>query len=173
VPPTDDLVRPVLKLLHEHAVEAVVIGGIAAVALGVPLTTFDVDVCYDPDPANIERLISALRAVSARLPVARMSDEEARALPFQIETRTFRDNEMLTLRTDVGTLDLLKIVPGVGDYSAVGAASVEAAVFGIRFLALDLPALVANKRAAARARDIAALPLIEATLRARELEEKR
>jgi len=170
VEPSEQGVKPILEMLRENGVASVVIGGVAAIALGVPYTTFDVDIVYDPDPANIERLIGALTTVSARLSVARMGDEEARALPFALDARTFRDNDMLTLQTDLGRLDLLKSIPGVGDYAAVRDASVEAEVAGVTFLVLDLPALIANKRATARPKDIAILPLIEATLRSRTQE---
>ncbi|HEY8691168.1 MAG TPA: hypothetical protein VIR57_00355 [Chloroflexota bacterium] len=152
--------------------EMVVIGGVAAVALGVPYVTQDLDICYSPEPANVRRLIVALKAVGAHLRVARMGDHEARALPFQWDERTFRDNEMLTLQTDLGPIDLLKDIPGVGDYAAIKACSMQVNAFGLTFFALDLPGLVTNKKASGRRKDLLALPLLEATLRARELDEQ-
>jgi len=169
VEPSALRIQEVLQKLQSHAVDAVVVGGIAAVASGVPYVTHDIDICYDPAPENIQRLIDALKEINARLRVARMSDDEARQLPFMLDLRTFRDNEMLTLETDLGSLDLLRFIPGIGDFPAVKAAAIEAEIFGARFLALDLPALVTNKRATARSKDLLALPLIEATLRARQL----
>ena len=169
--PSTELFGPIIALLAEKRVNAVVIGGAAAIALGVAYTTRDVDICYDVGRENIERLIEALHAVNARLRVARMSDDEARKLPLLLDVQLFRNNQMLTLQTDLGPLDLLRDVPGIGGYEAVMAASAEVEAFGMRFWALDLPGLIVNKTATARAKDIAALPLIEAALRERELQQ--
>ena len=164
-------VGPLLKVLRDHRVDAVVIGGIAAVALGVPCVTKDVDICYDPQPENTARLVTALRAVNARLRVARMSDEEAQALPFSLDERSLKDAEMLTLQTDVGALDLVQVLPGIGGYQEVRAAAVEVEAFGVSVPVLDLPGLIANKTATARPKDLVTLPLLEATLRERQLRE--
>ena len=169
--PSGNSVAAILRVFQEHGVNAVVIGGVAAIAMGVPYTTLDVDLCYDTGADNVPRLLDTLRAMNARLRVARMTDDEARALPFTLDAKTLSDNDVLTLRTDLGDLDLLRSIPGVGGYLAVQQASVEADIFGVRFLVLDLPALIINKRATATPKDIATLPLIEATLRSRELEE--
>ncbi len=75
---------------------------------------------------------------------------------------------MLTLVTDAGAIDLIRIIPGVGDYTAVRAAAIPVEVSGRTVPTLDLPALIDSKRAVRRPKDLAALPQIEATLRLRE-----
>ena len=163
---------PLLKALGDHGVEMVVIGGVAAVAQGVPYVTQDLDICFNPEADNIRKLIRVLVTLDARLRVARMEDDEARSLPFALDEHTFRENEMLTLQTDLGPIDLLRSIPGIGDFRAIKAASKEVNAFGATFFALDLPGLVANKKATARRKDLLALPLLEATLRARELDQQ-
>lgn len=161
-------VPPLFQRLQDEQVEVVLVGGLAAVALGVPYVTQDIDLCYDPDPANIARLARALAPLHPRLRVAGLTDEEARALPFQLDEHTLQQSAMLTLQTDVAELDLMSIVPGVGTFAQVSSAAVEINVLGFRVSVLDLPALIASKRAAGRPKDLLALPQIEATLRLRQ-----
>ena len=56
----------VLRALDRHGVEYVVIGGVAAAALGSPSHSDDLDICHDPDPDNVARLETALAEVGAR-----------------------------------------------------------------------------------------------------------
>jgi hypothetical protein len=164
----------VVRLLGQEGVDAVLIGGLAAVAQGVSnVITNDMDFCYDPTPTNLSRLVRALAPLHPRLRVARLTDEEARMLPFCWDERTLRASPILTLQTDAGPLDLMNAVPGVGSYAEVRAASVALDLYGVRVLILDLPALIASKRAAGRAKDLLALPQIEAALRLRDAEQER
>ena len=56
----------ILELLDRHAVEFVVVGGVAAVLQGAPITTFDIDVLVKVDDLNSERLMAALVELEAR-----------------------------------------------------------------------------------------------------------
>ena len=135
------LPQHVFHLFAREEVEAVLIGGLAAVLLGVPIVTGDMDFCYDPAPPNLSRLVRALAPLHpwlrvARLAdrVARLADEEARALPFHWDERTLRDSPILTLQTDAGPLDLMDAVPGVGTYEEVRAMAVGVDVSGVRVM---------------------------------------
>ena len=167
------LPQHVFHLFAREEVEAVLIGGLAAVLLGVPIVTGDMDFCYDPAPPNLSRLVRALAPLHPWLRVARLTDEEARMLPFCWDERTLQESPILTLQTDAGPLDLMNAVPGVGSYAEVRAACVALDLYGVRVLILDLPALIASKRAAGRAKDLLALPQIEAALRLRDAEQER
>jgi hypothetical protein len=133
--------------------------------------TNDVDVCYAPDPANLTRLTQALAPLHPRLRVEGLTDEQPRALPFQWDARTILAAELLTLRTDAGSLDLIRVIPGVGGYADARGASVPVPFFDMQVVTLDLPALIESKRATHRPKDLAALPHIEAVLRTREAAE--
>lgn len=45
--------------LAKHEVEFIIVGGMAAILRGTPVSTFDLDVVYERSAANIERLLSA------------------------------------------------------------------------------------------------------------------
>ena len=49
-----------IRLLNEHDVRYVIIGGIAAVLHGVPRATFDLDILIEATPDNAQRLLDAL-----------------------------------------------------------------------------------------------------------------
>ena len=63
-----------LRLLHAHRVQFLVVGGIAARLRGAPLLTQDVDITPAPDRANLERLAGALKDLDARLRTATEPD---------------------------------------------------------------------------------------------------
>lgn len=53
----------VLKALHEHEVEYILIGGVAVILHGVPRLTEDLDIFVAKDSTNLEKLKKALRSV--------------------------------------------------------------------------------------------------------------
>ena len=99
-----------LRLLGEHKVDCVIVGGIAALIHGSLLLTNDVDVCYARDPENLRRLVGALQSVHARL---RNAPE---GLPFILDAETLKRGLNFTFTTNIGDLDLLGEVRGVGHY---------------------------------------------------------
>jgi predicted nucleotidyltransferase len=70
----------------------------------------------------------------------------------------------MTLTTDVGDIDVLDLVPGVGDYRAVVAASERVTIGDVEFQSLGLEALIASKRAVRRPKDLEQLIELEALL---------
>lgn len=58
--------RELLKRLKDHNVEFIVIGGLAAILQGLPVATYDVDVCAPMSDENIARIHAALRDVRPR-----------------------------------------------------------------------------------------------------------
>jgi hypothetical protein len=44
-----------------------VIGGAAAVLLGAPVTTLDLDIVPEQSPANVSRLLEVLRSLDAQI----------------------------------------------------------------------------------------------------------
>ncbi|MBM3757010.1 MAG: hypothetical protein FJW38_23880 [Acidobacteria bacterium] len=89
-------------------------------------------------------------------------------LPFLWDSETLANGTMFTLTTDLGIIDLLAEVAGVGSYSEVRAISVEVDAFGRRLRALDLPSLIRAKKAAGRPKDLLILPELEGRLEASE-----
>ena len=59
--------EPILRALVQRGVDFVVIGGIAAVLHGSARLTYDLDLCFAPDAANLSALGDVLVALGARL----------------------------------------------------------------------------------------------------------
>ena len=104
-PPLD--LNRLLEVLVRHDVDFVVVGGSAAGFLGASRLTEDADCVVSRERANLERLASALRELHARLRVARMSDEEAKALPVKIDGVMLETTGNSTWTTDAGPFDVL------------------------------------------------------------------
>jgi hypothetical protein len=71
-----------------------------------------------------------------------------------------------TLDLEGEDLELLAEMSGIGGYDDVAPSVLELDVGGRRIRVLPLDRLIATKRAAGRAKDLAVLPLLEATLAA-------
>jgi hypothetical protein len=67
----DDIAKPrlvaIAEHLQRHGVEFMVIGGQAAVLLGSPLPTYEVDLCYRRSADNLTRLAEALKELHPTL----------------------------------------------------------------------------------------------------------
>jgi hypothetical protein len=134
----------------------VVIGGIAAVLWGSARMTFDLDICFATDNANLEALGKVLVDLGAQL---KGVEEE---LPFVPDVTTLRRVELLTLKTTAGELDLLARPTGAPGYDVLRkrAARVDLGDFNILISSLD--DLIAMKRAAGRTKDLADVEELEA-----------
>lgn len=150
------IIEAPLRLLGEYKVDCVIVGGVAAAIHGSSLLTTDLDVCYARNSANLGRLAEALHSVHARL---RNAPE---GLPFILDSETLKRGLNFTFTTDIGDLDLLGEVRGIGHYEAVVAGAVTVELFGYHFAVIDLSKLIMAKRAAGRPKDLVALPELEA-----------
>ncbi|MEX2154408.1 MAG: nucleotidyl transferase AbiEii/AbiGii toxin family protein [Gemmatimonadaceae bacterium] len=157
----------ILAALVAQGVRFVVIGGIAATIHGSARFTNDIDICYDTGPDNLERLVRLLAGWHAYLRGVEPG------LPFVLDVRALRTTPIMTLTTDVGAIDLLDRVPGVGDYTAAVAVSELVRIGRVEFRALRLESLIASKRAVRRPRDIEHLIELEALLALRKREKNR
>jgi predicted nucleotidyltransferase len=145
-----------LKILCDAGVRFVIIGGVAASAHGFAYLTYDLDLCYDRAPDNIERLAKALEPYHPRL---RGAPDD---LPFCFDTTTIGNGMNFTLTTDVGDIDLFGEVIGIGGYKDVKGLSITVVLSGFQCAVLSLEGLIQSKRAAARPKDLLTLPEIEA-----------
>lgn len=153
--PTKIIEEP-LRLLAKYRVDCVIVGGIAAAIHGSSLLTNDVDVCYARDSGNLKRLADALKSVNARL------RNVPAGLPFILDAETLNRSLNFTFTTDIGDLDLLGEIRGVGLYKDVLDGSVTVDLFGYYFSVIDIGKLIVAKRAAGRSKDLIALPELEA-----------
>ena len=82
-----------LRLLAEHDIAFIIIGGVAAVIHGSSRLTQDLDIVYQRSPQNLTRLVQALAEQSPYLRGA------PPGLPFQWSVATLRMGLHFTLET--------------------------------------------------------------------------
>jgi predicted nucleotidyltransferase len=150
--------EPVLRALTENNVEFVVIGGLAITAYGSAYVTNDLDFCYARNKTNYENIVAALSTFN---PGLRGAPE---GLPFFWDAETLKAGNNFTLKTDVGDVDMLGEVSGVGAYQQVSENCVEMELMGYKVKIISIEALIKAKRAAGRTKDLLVLPELEALL---------
>jgi predicted nucleotidyltransferase len=141
-----------IRILYDADVEFVVIGGAAMGLQGSAYLTKDIDFCYARTPANIERLANALQPFH---PVLRGAPAD---LPFRFDAKTIAQGLNFTLSTDLGDLDFLGDVSGLGSFQEVLAESDVRTVGVVDCRVLSLEGLIKSKIAAGRPRDLYVLP---------------
>jgi hypothetical protein len=152
----------ILTTLVDAGVDFILIGGTAGNVHGAARVTYDVDVVYARDVANLERLASALAPYS---PYPRGAPP---GLPFLWDAETLRRGLNFTLTTALGDLDLLGIVTGGGDYAALLPDTSSMHLFGRQVRVVGLQKLIELKRAAGRPKDFEAMAELDALLEERE-----
>jgi hypothetical protein len=130
-----------LRLLTAHNVDFIIIGGIAAVIHGSARATYDLDVVYSREAANVQRIVEALADVSPYLRGA------PSGLPFRLDARTIAAGLNFTLTTTAGDIDLLGEVAGAGSYIELLPSTSQ---------------LIVLKRAAGRPRDLEVIAELQA-----------
>lgn len=146
----------VLEVLAEHQVDYVLIGGLAALVLGSPVVTQDLDVCYARAAGNLDRLAAALQALHAHLRGAQPD------LPFQLDGRTLALGDSFTFETDFGPFDILATPSGTRGYEQLVANATTVDFDGLSVQVAHVDDLIRMKRAAGRPKDLAALPHLQA-----------
>ncbi len=144
-----------LRALFDANVEFVLIGGAAMQMQGSAHLTEDLDFCYARSSKNLERLALALAPHHPRL---RGAPEN---LPFRFDAATIKHGLNFT---DLGSLDFLGEVAGVGGYSEVRKNSDVMALFDMDCPVLSLEGLIRSKKAAGRDRDLEVVPELEGLL---------
>jgi len=158
--------QALLIRLKESGLDFAVIGGVCVVYHGAGLATFDLDICCRFNMDNVKRIDSAVQDLH---PVHRLT---ANKLPLEMTRSSFGDLKNLYLQTDLGKLDCLGEVAGIGGYDQVLARSVLAKFPHGDFHFLDLDALIASKEAAGRDKDLYALRLLHCIKERNEQQKK-
>lgn len=142
---TEDWFELLVALLDAEA-RFLVVGAHAVAAHGVPRGTQDLDVWVAPDPANAERVWRALAGFGA--PLANL----------QLTAADFtRPDVVVQLGLPPNRIDLLTTISGVSSFDAAWAGRLTVTAHGRALPFLGREALVANKRATGRLKDLADL----------------
>ena len=145
-----------LRVLDDHDVAYILVGGAAATVHGSAKLTLDVDVVYQRTPDNLARLVSALTPYAPSLRGAPVG------LPFQWDVETVNRGLNFTLTTTIGAIDLLGEIAGGGIYERLLPDTDEVTAFGATCRCVTLERLIHLKRAAGRVKDLEVIAELEA-----------
>lgn len=142
-----DLTDLIGRLQAAH-VDFVLVGGLAAVTHGSSMTTQDIDVCCEFSAENLLHIQSALADFH---PVHRMTPKR---IPLALTKENCRSLKNMYLDTDIGQLDCLGEILGLGSFEAVKALSEEIEFNQQPCRILSIEALITAKKAMGRPKDI-------------------
>lgn len=154
----------ILPVLAQEQVEFVVVGGVAAVIYGSSHLTSDLDICYARNKENLGKLVKAIGPHNPQLRLGEKQPEILGRLPFIWDLQTLRNGLNFTLRTDLGDLDLLGEITGIGNFEQVKQGSSSVSIYGIDCLVVSLEKLIKAKQAAGRPKDLLILPELKGLL---------
>jgi hypothetical protein len=140
--------RELLRVLAEHGVDYLVIGGVAAQVHGRRRTTRDLDVTPAPDTGNLARLAAALRALDAH-PAAL-----GKAAPPPTAEQLRIAPIVPPLSTRHGELHILNTVPGASPYAEMLARALTTDLDGIPVSIIGVDDLIRMKQKSGRPGDI-------------------
>src|SRR5258707_654772 len=110
--------KTLLGHLVKRDVDFVIIGAYASVVHGATLVTHDVDICCSFTSRNLLKLQKALADLH---PIHRLTPND---LPLKLAPAGCRGLKNLYLKTDLGVIDCLGEVSGVGSFATVKKQSV-------------------------------------------------
>ena len=147
----------VLRRLAANEVEFIVVGMLAGVLRGAPVLTVDLDLVHRRSAENVARLLRVLEGLDAT---------------YRHDTRRLRPraSHLMSpghqlLATTHGDLDCLGTVgEGQAYEDLLGRAPELSLGEGLSVHVIDLPTLIELKQKAGRPKDLAALPVLRATL---------
>lgn len=145
-----------LRALHRHGVDLIVVGMTAGVLQGAPVVTLDLDIVYSRAGENLERLIAALAELRA------VFRGDPRRIPPNVSHLESQGHKLL--ETALGDLDVLGTLDEGLDYEDLLPDAVTVEVDDMPLKVLSLRRLIEIKERAGRPKDLAALPVLRSTL---------
>jgi len=149
-------IRSIFETLLRHQVRFLVVGGVAAVLRGAPVSTFDVDIVHSTEPENVVRILDVLEDLDARYrfrPELRPGASHLSSPGHQL------------LITRFGPLDILGNIGNGRRYEDLLPLTDELSVGSdVRVRVLTLEGQIAVKEEVGGEKDVAMLPLLRRTL---------
>lgn len=137
----------ILRELAEHAVDYVIVGGLAVQTHGHVRTTVDIDVFPRPERSNLARLADALNALNAR--VLNPGSEGARVDADMLPRAT-----LWQFATPHGAIDVLNDAPGAPPYEELRRRALHVRLGDMNIAIAGRDDLISMKRASARPVDL-------------------
>jgi len=148
--------QKLLKLLIHSPLDFVLVGGFAAVLHGSNQTTRDVDICVASSADQVASLRDLLQPYH---PTHRFSESKESFLETPGDLSRQQD---FHLTTDLGSLDIVTHIEGIGDYYDLLQNSEEIEIYGGRCRLISIDDLIKSKKALGRHRDLVVVMELEA-----------
>lgn len=145
-----------LEVLMQSDVDFVLIGGFAGVIHGSSFVTKDLDICISMKALELSKLRVALRDYNPR---HRMNPKLK--LSFLEEPKDLSSLKNLYLETDLGVLDVIGEVTGVGSFDGIKKSAEKFQVLGHECFVMSLEDLMRSKRSLGREKDLVVLKELE------------
>jgi hypothetical protein len=152
-----------LRRLAAAGIDHIIVGGVAVGMHGAIRGTDDLDICPNPDPANLARLAQLLAELDVKQKDT--GDFDPEELPYdRTRPEDLAQGGNFRLDTGLGGLDVMQWISGLGADRAFDVLSAEAISVewqGLTVKVCSLPHLVAMKQSAGRPRDLQDLADLE------------
>jgi hypothetical protein len=137
----------ILRALAEHAVDYVIIGGLAVQTHGHVRTTVDIDVLPRPDQSNLARLADALNALDAKILNPGSAD-------LKIDAKMLPRATLWQFATRHGGIDVVHDAPGAPPFEELRNRALEVRLGDLLLSVAGRDDLISMKRASARPVDL-------------------
>jgi hypothetical protein len=148
----------ILERLIDAGVDFILVGGLAAVVQGAPVTTMDVDIVHNQTPENITKLLAFLKSVDA---FHRRPDDKV----IQPKEGDLSGKGHALFVTRFGPLDVLAVIEEGKGYGDLIEHTIDVDFRSRTIRVLDLKMLIHFKRTSTNPKDRQRLPVFEETLR--------
>ena len=151
----EPLIRRIIEAANAAKLDMIIIGNAAAALQGSPISTLDIDFYV----RDVERKMPKIRALAERLGAVVVRADSAMSRMVKIE------NEVEGV-----FLDLLDRPTGMSSFASVRRRATELSFTGCRsrVYVASMGDVISSKRSLGRPKDLAVLPLLEATLHEQE-----
>jgi hypothetical protein len=146
----------ILDLLDQRGVEYVVVGGVAAVLQGAPITTFDIDMLVKLDDENADKLVDVLTELEAKFREQPLADAPSK--------QDILAGGHPLLLTNSGPMDVLGFIGDQQKYEDFEDKIAVIEVGELSVQVLELEELINQKEALGRPKDQAALSVLKSVL---------
>ncbi len=148
----------IIEGLIKAEVKFILVGGLAAVIQGAPVTTMDVDIVHSQSSENISKLFAFLKSIDA---IYRRPDNKIIAP----KEEDFSGMGHALFTTRIGPLDVLAFIEERKTYQDLLKHTIEIEFRGHTIQVLDIKMLIELKRKSKDPKDKQRLPVLEETLR--------
>jgi hypothetical protein len=142
-------------------VDFILVGGIAAILEGAPVSTFDLDVVIRRTNENHQKVLVALQELNARY----LDPAGRHIVPDAGKLDTLRIHRLIT---DSGPLDILESIGHGLTYADLVDQTLDYEVAGFPVRTLNLEMIIRSKEEAHRDKDLMVLPILHRTLKLKQ-----